>query len=249
MLARVSALCEDASDMTIRHQLLLHNRTRHHSRRPAIDMVFDVGLPTASFYLLRCAHVPQLSALLVATLVAALRVAWVAWRSHRLTLFGVLMLSVYGLGIPLSVVTGDARLLLANNSVSSAVVGIAFLGSLARARPLTLVAYQRLHPEQAAAVATAYTSDQLVRSVFRRSAWAWGLGMLCAAALRLPLIYLLPLDIAVGAATLPGFATMGALTIWSISRVRSLSIGTEPAVEKLDIGPAATPFPGNRKVI
>ena len=185
-----------------------------------LGLVWDVGLPMVSFYGLRLAGASEWAALLTATLFAGARVGWVAWKSKRLTLFGALMMLVFGIGLAMAFVSGDPRILLAKNSVSSTVVGTAFLVSLAFKRPLTLIAFQTWRPEQADAYAAAYDSDPALRAVVRRAAWAWGVGMMLAAVLRLPIIYLLPLDVTIAASAVPGAVIMGGLGLWTISLLR-----------------------------
>lgn len=187
-----------------------------------LGLLWDAGLPMASYYALRAAGVSEWTALLCATLVAGTRVAWVAVKSKRVTWFGALMVAVFGIGLALAFLTGDPRLMLAKNSVSSAIVGVGFLISLAFNRPLTLIAFQTWRPKDADTWQQTYDSDPDVRRMFRRSAVAWGIGMLIAAGLRLPIIYLLPLDIAVAAAGIPGAIIMGGLGIWTVFNLRRM---------------------------
>jgi hypothetical protein len=194
---------------------------RRRSAQPIFDLLLDVGLPMISFYVLRLTGVSQWWALLAATLIASARVGWVALRSRRMTWFGGLMALVYGIGLVMTLVTGDPRLLLANTSLSTAIIGAGFLVSLAFDRPLTLTTYQAWRPQHADAWSGAYASDPLVRLTFRQSAWSWGFGMLGAALLRLPLIYLLPLDAAVAASAVPGTLVIGGLAIWTLAVLRS----------------------------
>jgi hypothetical protein len=181
-----------------------------------LGLLWDAGLPTAFYYVLRAAGASEWTALLGATVVAGARVAWVAVRTRRITWFGALMLLVFGIGLTLAFVTGDPRLMLAKNSLSSMIIGAAFLISIAFDRPLTLIAFQTWRPQDADAWQRSYTSDPVSRRLFRRAAVAWGIGMLTTAALRLPVIYLLPLDIAVVAAAVPGALIMGSLALWTI---------------------------------
>lgn len=189
---------------------------RSRSLPAMLGLVWDAGLPTLTYYALRAAGASEWTALLSATLVAGARVAWVAIRSRRLTIFGALMVVVFGVGLTLAFVTGDPRLMLVKNSLSSAIIGSGFLLSLAFSRPLTLIAVQTWQPRSADAWQQSYESNPLVQRMFRRSAVAWGIGMLISAGLRLPVVYLLPLDIAVVAAAVPGAVIMGGLGVWTV---------------------------------
>lgn len=186
-------------------------------------LLWDAGLPMVSYYALRAAGMSEWTALLSATLIAGARVAWVAVRSRRVTWFGALMVAVFAIGLTLAFVTGDPRLMLAKNSVSSAIVATGFLVSLAFDKPLTLIAFQTWRPKEAVAWQELYDSDAAVRRMFRRSAVAWAIGLLIAAILRLPIIYLLPLDIAVVAAGVPGAVIMGGLGLWTALTLRRMS--------------------------
>ena len=125
------------------------------------------------------------------------------------------MMLVFGLGLGLAFLVGDPRLMLAKNSAGTALTGGLFLVSLTTRRPLTLVAFQTWRPGNAEMLARSYESDPSVRRAFRRAAWAWGIGMIAEAVLRLPLIYLVPLDVAVGASTALMLSVIGSLAAWT----------------------------------
>lgn len=82
-------------------------------------------------------------------------------------------------------------------------------------RPLTLIAFQTWRPGYAETRARSYETDTSVRWAFRRAAWAWGIGMIAEAVLRIPLIYLVPLDVAVGASTALMLTVIGSLAVWT----------------------------------
>jgi intracellular septation protein A len=67
-------------------------------------------------------------ALLVASLLAAARIGWVAVRERELNPFATVMLVVFGIGLVLAFVSGDPRFLLLKNSVVTGVLGLVFLG-------------------------------------------------------------------------------------------------------------------------
>jgi hypothetical protein len=199
------------------------------SAGPLLGLLWDAGIPVAGFYTLRLLGASDWVALLAATLFAGARVVWVAVRSRRITWFAAMMMLVFGVGLALAFVVGDPRLLLAKNSVTAALIGGAFLASLAMQRPLTLVAFQTWRPREAEALAHSYDSDAAVRRVFRRGAWGWGIGMLAESVLRLPLVYLVPLDVAVGASTALMLAVIGGLTAWTAVVTSRLEAPTSAA--------------------
>jgi hypothetical protein len=183
--------------------------------RPLLGLLWDAGIPVLGFYTLQILGASDWAALLAATLFAGARVFWVALRTRRITWFAAMMMLVFGVGLGLAFVVGDPRLMLAKNSVGGALIGVSFLASLATKRPLTLIAFQTWRPREADALADAYQNDTAVRRVFRRSAWVWGIGMILEAALRIPLIYLVPLSVSVGASAALSAVAIGGLAIWT----------------------------------
>ena len=54
-----------------------------------------------------------------------------------------------------------------------------------------------------------------MRRMFRRSAVVWGVGLLLEAAVRIPLIYLLPIDVMVGLSTAMMVTVIVGLSVWN----------------------------------
>jgi hypothetical protein len=133
-------------------------------------LTWDVGLPLAAYYGLHAAGTADWPALLAATGVAGLRIVWVAVRDRRLNAFATLMLVVFGIGLVLSSVSGDARLLLLKDSVTTAVVGLTFLVTSLRGTPLTVAAAQGFRPADRERIAEEYRTVPLARHLYRVSA-------------------------------------------------------------------------------
>ncbi|MEJ2862762.1 VC0807 family protein [Actinomycetospora flava] len=178
-------------------------------------LLWDVGLPLVGYYALHFLGASDWVALLVATLAAGLRLVWVAVRNREITWFAAVMLAVFGLGLALAFVGGDARFLLIKDSFGTALVGIVFLASLFAGKPLTLSAFQTWQPREAAEMEEYYRTLPPIRTMFRRSAVVWGIGLLLEATLRIPLIYLLPIDVMVGLSTAMMVATIVGLSAWN----------------------------------
>ncbi|GAA4932622.1 hypothetical protein EV188_103738 [Actinomycetospora succinea] len=178
-------------------------------------LLWDVGLPLVGYYGLHVLGASDWVALLVATLAAGVRLVWVAVRARQVTWFAAVMLGVFGLGLALAFVGGDPRFLLLKDSFGTAFVGIVFLASLFAGKPLTLSAFQTWQPRGAAEMEELYRTLPPIRTMFRRSAVVWGVGLLLEATLRIPLIYLLPIDVMVGLSTGMMVATIVGLSIWN----------------------------------
>ena len=178
-------------------------------------LLWDVGLPLVGYYGLHLLGASDWVALLVATLAAGVRLVWVAVRNREITWFAAVMLAVFGLGLALAFVGGDARFLLIKDSFGTALVGIVFLASLFAGKPLTLSAFQTWQPREAAEMEEYYRTLPPIRTMFRRSAVVWGVGLLLEATLRIPLIYLLPIDVMVGLSTGMMVTVIVGLSVWN----------------------------------
>lgn len=195
------------------------------TRRLLRGLALDVGLPLVAYYSLHALGVGNLAALLAATGVAGVRILWSAARERSLNPFATLMLVVFGVGVVLSLVSGDPRFLLLKDSITTSIVGLAFLASTAGGRPLTLIITQTLTPDRRRAeLAEQYATNPLLRRGHRISSMIWGFGLLLEAAVRVPLVYLLPLPVMVGLSTVmmvTAFAVLITVNLWYIRRARA----------------------------
>ncbi len=189
-----------------------------HHFSPAVlarGLAWDVGLPLAAYYGLHALGATDWVALLVASAVAGLRMAWAAVRHRRLNPFALVLLAVFGIGLVLALIGGDARFLLLKDSFTTGIVGLAFLGSMLFDRPLTLAALQSLDPARAEVLLQRYRDDARVRHGYRLSSLVWGVGLLVEAGLRVPLIFLLPVDVMVALSPAMMIAAFGLLIAWT----------------------------------
>lgn len=216
------------------------------ARQMLVPLLWDVGAPLIAYYGLHLLGVSDWVALLAATLAAGLRLVWVAVRTREITWFAAVMLAVFGIGLALAFVGGDPRFLLVKDSFGTALVGTVFLASLAAGKPLTLSAFQTWQPRQAREMEEYYRTLPPIRRMFRRSAVVWGVGLLLEAAVRVPLIYLLPIDVMVGLSTGMMVAVIVGLSIWngwygrrSAGRARAWAAEHQP-LEQAAAGGAAT---------
>lgn len=198
------------------------------SIRPDLAVMFkglawDVGLPLVAYYALHLLGFNDWVALVGASASAALRLAWDAAHGRTLNLFATVMLLVFGLGLALSFIAGDPRFLLLKASFVTAAVGLTFLATAIHGRrPLTLAAQQSWRPSHAEELAIEYRDVPAVRRGHRVCSAVWGVGLLTEAAVRVPLIYLLPVSVLVGLSTALMVATFTALTLWSGRYARRL---------------------------
>lgn len=187
-----------------------------------IGMVWDLAASIGVYYGLRLAGVSERPALLAATVVAASRLVWVAVRRRQVTWFAALMLAVFGIGLLLTFVAGDARFLLLKESFVTAGVGVVFLLSAAGGRPLTLSAAQTSQPWRADAIDRLFRERRDLRRRFFVSSVVWGVGLLTESAVRVPLVYTLSTDAMVGLSEGLFWGTIGTLMAWSMFYTRAV---------------------------
>jgi hypothetical protein len=183
-------------------------------------LAWDVGLPLAAYYALHLLGAGDWAALLTASCVAGARIVWGVARERTLNLFATVMLIVFGLGLVLAMVSGDARFLLLKNSIVTSTVGLTFLATTLRGRPLTLAALQSFTPGRSTELAEQYRTDPRVRRGHRLSSAVWGAGLLLESIVRMPLIYLLPIDVMVGVSEAMTIATFAGLITWNARYIR-----------------------------
>jgi hypothetical protein len=192
------------------------------SERPTVrrlvgSMFWDVGLAVVCYYGARALGFDEYIALLTGTLVSAARLVWVAMRDRRLDPFAMFLLVLFGAGLGLAFVTGDARFLLAKDSATSGLAGLTILISCLVRRPLIFYAAQRLvGATKAAQLRAKWATEPGMRRHFYTLSLVWGGGLLAEALLRVPLAYLLPLDVAVGASNVLLGAAFGLLILFTV---------------------------------
>lgn len=197
-------------------------------------MLWDLGATLGVYYGLRLAGVPERTALLTATVVAAARLIWVALRRRQVTWFAAMLLTVFGVGLLLTFLSGDARFLLVKDSFVTAGVALVFLLSAAHGRPLTLSAAQTSQPWHATALEELFAARADVRRRFMVSAVVWGSGLLIESVVRIPLVYALSVDIMVALSEVLLWGTIAGLLLWNIGYTwtvwREVNTGERDAV-------------------
>ncbi|OLT13728.1 hypothetical protein BJF78_21395 [Pseudonocardia sp. CNS-139] len=185
-------------------------------------LAWDVALPLVGYYALHLLGVDDWTALLVATLLAGARIAWTMLRDRAFNPFATVMLVVFGLGLLLAFVSGDARFVLLKDSILTGGIGLVFLVTTAAGRPLTLAAAKTFQPGGAAHLDEVYRTNPGARRAFRLTSVVWGAGLLTEALVRVPLIYTLPVSVMVGLSQALSIATIGGLIAWNVWYTRRI---------------------------
>ncbi|MFE3169559.1 VC0807 family protein [Streptomyces sp. NPDC059224] len=100
-------------------------------------LIVDVAVPLGSYYFFRGAFgMSTFAALAWSSVVPAVRTVWSVARERRVNGLAALILAVNVVGLALSFVAGDPRLMLAKDGAVSSTVGIGILVSVALGRPM-----------------------------------------------------------------------------------------------------------------
>ncbi|MFD5247426.1 VC0807 family protein [Amycolatopsis sp. NPDC058340] len=187
-------------------------------KNPTLSLLlWDVAVPLAAYYGLRLAGQSEQVSLLAGAGLAAARIAWVAVRDRAFDGFAALLAGVLGVGLVLSLVTGDAKFLLLKESFATATAALVLLLSCFSRTPMVLVAVRA-----GSSAAKRAEIDRLVdevpafRRVFTRMSAVWGVALLLEAAIRVPLVYTLPADVMNALSVILLLAVIGGLSLWSV---------------------------------
>jgi hypothetical protein len=122
--------------MTSSTQSTAPTRDRSRLRSAAKILIFDIAGPLVAYSMLRSAGLSSVSALVLSGVLPGLTVLGGLIRHRRLDAVGVLVLAGIAAGTVLGLLSGNARLVLVEGSVPTAVFGLLCLGSLWSRRPL-----------------------------------------------------------------------------------------------------------------
>ena len=155
-------------------------------------------------------------------------------RSRRVDALSVLVLVGIGLSLLAAFGGGDARWLQLRENLATAMIGLAFLGSVVIGRPLIYMLARaglaRKDPEELAAFEDNRDSDQF-RRVMMVMTLVWGFGLIASALASSALIFMLSIHDYLIVSPILGYGTMGALALWTAlySRRAQARADAEPA--------------------
>jgi intracellular septation protein A len=188
-------------------------------RKLIMGLLWDVGLPAVIFYACRAFGVEAFLALAAGGLAALVRVGFVAAVRRRLDGLAALVGVSFALLLVVSLLTGDPRILLVRESILSGSVGLLLVGSCVIRRPILYTFVRRLNAGKEELLAQWderwRTQPSLRRHFLTLSAMIGGV-LLTESALRLLLIYLLPIDVMAGLSTALHVGTIALLVCWAL---------------------------------
>jgi hypothetical protein len=181
-------------------------------------VLWDVLPSIAAYYLLRAFGVGEYAALLAAAAAGFLRAVYVGVRERRLDGFAAFMCLIFGLGLALAFLTGDARFMLAVKSVTTGVIAAVLAATCLTGRPAAFGLAKRFGAEDAATAARwdeLYLAVPAFRRVYLVMTLTWAAALLAESGVRIPLIYLLPLDVMAGLSPVLLVGTLALIALWS----------------------------------
>ncbi|MFE3887254.1 VC0807 family protein [Streptomyces lydicus] len=162
-----------------------------------LPLVLDVGIPLASYYLLRNGFgIGEIAALGWSSVVPALRTVWGLVRGAGVNGLALLILVVNVVGLALSAMSGDPRLMLAKDGGVSSVIGIGMIVSVFMGKPLMTAGLKPFVTKGSAAKGAAW--DRLLagsarfRRAERRFSLIWGITLLTECVARVIGAYTVP---------------------------------------------------------
>jgi hypothetical protein len=180
--------------------------------------IFDIAGPLVAYQMLRSAGLSSVSALVLSGVLPGVAVLGGLIRNRRLDAVGVLVLAGIAVGSVLGLLTGNARLVLVEGSVPTAVFGLLCLASLRSRRPLIFrFALEFMGPD----TPRGRDFDGLwqyygFRHVFRVFTVVWGVTYLAEAAARVVIVETTSTGTALAISKVMPYAVAGLLTLWMV---------------------------------
>ncbi|MGW4533640.1 VC0807 family protein [Nocardia sp. NPDC004340] len=194
----------------------------------------DIAVPLAAYYALHAAGYSDFIALLAGALFSGAVVLVGVIRARKIDALAALILVGFAFGIGSSVISGDARMIIVRDSVTTAAIGLAFLISALLGKPLTYVAARKGlagAPERLAQLDHKFRTNPVVRRLLNRIAVMWGVGLMGESALRVVLVYRLPIHTMtwLSSVLMIGVtAVMAVITVRTVKRVKRIEPTAEP---------------------
>ncbi len=142
-------------------------------------------------------------------------------RRRRFDVISATSLAAIAVGLGGALLLHSARFLLVKDSLVSATIGLAFLGSLLAARPLIFVIGRARSPERAA-VFDARWADPAFRRALRVMTAVWGGVLLAEAATRVVLSLVIAPGALLAVSPLLTLVFLGSVGLWTVRRRRLL---------------------------
>lgn len=180
--------------------------------------VFDIAGPLVAYNVLRSAGFSSVTALILSGVFPAAGVTIGIIQHRRVDALGVLVLAGIAVGAVLGLVSHNARLVLDEGSVVTAVFGLICLGSLATPKPLMYrLAVEFMGPDTPKGQEfTGLWQYAGFRHAFRVVTAVWGIGYLAEAVARVVIVQNTSTGTALAISKVLPFAVAGVLSAWTV---------------------------------
>ncbi|MHA7664042.1 VC0807 family protein [Mycolicibacterium sp. HS_4_1] len=168
-------------------------------RRAIIRTVLEVGSPLLAFYGLRATGHSEYFALLAATIVAGLPVAYGLAKARQLDPYSGYLMLMFGLTLAVALVTTNPQLVLAGQTLVGGVAAAVFLASCGIGKPMTLFVAARFMPGTTESTLTA-----ALHALHIRLSAVVGVGLVVQVVVLLAIIFTFPFDVANGLVNVVG---------------------------------------------
>ena len=158
-----------------------------------VTVVCDIVLPAALYYVLRGLGADEITSLLVSGSAPALHTLYSAARHRKVDALGIFTITLLAVSALASVLTASPRIVLARNSLFTALAGVWLLVTLFTARPFTYQALKALLPGKGERLEGLWDEDVAFRRIWRALTVLWGVGLLAEGDV-LVMAYTLPID-------------------------------------------------------
>lgn len=188
-------------------------------RRAIVRTVVEVAAPLVAFYGLRAAGNSEYVALLTATIVAGLPVAYGLATTRRLDPYAGYLMVMFGMTLTVALLTTDPQLILAGQTLVGAAAAMVFLLSCLIGKPMTRFVAERFMPADAPISVS-------VQALHTRLSMVVGVAMLIQVAACLAIIFSQPFDVANGLVNLVGYLAVpiiGGIVVLMVRRFRKVS--------------------------
>lgn len=183
-------------------------------RRAIIRTVVEVGTPLLAFYGLRATGHSEYFALLAATIVAGIPVAYGLAKARQLDPYSGYLMLMFGLTLAVALVTTNPQLVLAGQTLVGGVAAVVFLASCGIGTPMTQFVAARFMP-----ATTERTLTAALHALHIRLSAVVGVGLVVQVAVLLAIIYTFPFDVANGLVNL-----VGSVIVLAIAAVVALMV-------------------------
>jgi hypothetical protein len=189
---------------------------------PWRTLVLNVVAPLVVYQFASARGLDEINALLLAAAFPFATLVIGAIRSRSLDPIGAISLAAIVVSVAATLAFSDPRILLAKDSLVTATIGLAFLGSLLAPRPLTFVIGRRLAAADPARLARFDTSwlEPRARAFLQLTCVVWGAALLAEALIRAACAVLLPPQVVLAISPLLSIGVLGLVGLWTFRRYR-----------------------------